>query len=87
MLRPNDFSKPHRTTNITPYQMIGNPAELPERGSSNGGVFHRGQVVWMEESPAPFSIPHTAIGFVDGLGHVLIDRRVLRADASILSQN
>lgn len=83
MLRPSDFSKPHRTTNITPYQMIASPADLPERGSSNGGVFHRGQVVWIQESPAPTWMPHTAVGFVDGLGHVLIDPRILRsADAT-----
>jgi hypothetical protein len=78
MLRPADFSRPHRTMNVAPYQMISSPADLPERGSSNGGVFHRGQIVWVQESPAPVSLPHTAIGFVDGLGHVLIDRRVLR---------
>lgn len=78
MLRPADFTKPHLTTNVTPYQMIASPADLPERGSSNGGVFHRGQVVWMQEAPASISVPNTTIGFVDGLGHVLIDPRVLR---------
>ena len=77
MLRPADFIRPCRTINITPYQMIASPADLPERGSSNGGVFHRGQIVWTQESPTPTSVPHTAIGFVDGLGHVLVDRRVL----------
>ncbi|HLI76147.1 MAG TPA: hypothetical protein VKV02_04310 [Acidobacteriaceae bacterium] len=78
MLRPADFVRPCRTANIAPYQIIASPADLPERGSSNGGVFHRGQLVWTQESPAPVSVPHTAIGFVDGLGHVLIDRRILR---------
>ncbi len=88
MLRPSDFSKPHKTTNVTPYQMIASPSDLPERGSSNGGVFHRGQIVWIQESPAPISVPHTTIGFVDGLGHVLIDPRVLRMmDAVQNTQN
>ncbi|MBE7158563.1 MAG: hypothetical protein INR62_09060 [Rhodospirillales bacterium] len=78
MLRPAGFTKPYRTTNVTPYQMITSPADVPERGSSNGGVFHRGQVVWVHETPAPVSVPHTTVGYVDGLGHVLIDPRVLR---------
>lgn len=78
MLRPADFTKPHRTSRIAPYQIINSPADLPERGSSNGGVFHRGQIVWTQESPAPVPIPNTAIGYVDGLGHVLVDQRLLR---------
>ncbi len=87
MLRPADFIRPCRTVNVTPYQMIASPADLPERGSSNGGVFHRGQLVWTQESPAPVSIPHVAIGFVDGLGHVLIDPRVLRPAEVVTSAN
>ena len=88
MLRPADFTKPHRTINVAPYQMIASLTDLPERGSSNGGVFHRGQIVWIQESPAPTSMPHTAIGFVEGLGHVLIDPRVLRfTDALPNTQN
>ncbi len=79
MLRPADFTKPHRTINVAPYQMITSASDLPARGSSNGGVFHRGQIVWVQESPTPVSVPHTAIGFVEGLGHVLIDARVLRS--------
>lgn len=87
MLRPADFVRPCRTVNVAPYQMISSPADLPERGSSNGGVFHRGQLVWTQESPAPYSIPHTAVGFVDGLGHVLIDPRVLRTVEAALSSS
>lgn len=79
MLRPAGFTKPHKTTNVAPYQMIASPSDLPERGSSNGGVFHRGQIVWVQESPAPISVPNTAIGYVDGLGHVLVDPRLLKA--------
>ena len=68
--------------------MITSPSDLPERGSSNGGVFHRGQIVWVQESPAPVSVPYTTIGYVDGLGHVLIDQRVLRVmDTVVNSQN
>ena len=78
MLRPSDFVRPYRTATVTPYQMIAGPTETPERGSSNGGVFHRGQLVWTREIPLPVSVPHTTIGYVDGLGHVLIDRRTLR---------
>lgn len=88
MLRPEEFSKPHRTINVAPYQMIAGPSDLPERGSSNGGVFHRGQIVWVQESPAAVSVPHTTIGYVDGLGHVLIDQRMLRAmETAMSSQN
>lgn len=85
MLRPADFTKPHKTTNVTPYQMIASPSDLPERSSSNGGVFHRGQLVWVQESPKPVSLPHTTIGFVDGLGHILIDPRVLRLAETVHS--
>ncbi len=77
-MRPADFTTPHRTSNITPYQMITNPSDLPERGSSNGGVFHRGQIVWTQDSPAHTSVPSTTLGFVDGLGHVLVDPRFLK---------
>lgn len=87
MPRPADFSKPHRTVNVAPYQMITSPTDMPERGASNGGVFHRGQIVWTQESPAPFSVPNTAVGFVDGLGHVLIDARVLKLMDANLSSN
>ena len=87
MLRPADFSKPHRTTNVAPYQMITSPTDLPERGSSNGGVFHRGQIVWTQEAPAPVSLANTAIGFVEGLGHVLVDRRFLKLTEVPLSSN
>ena len=78
MLRPADFTQPHRTSIVAPYQMIASPTGTPERGSSNGGVFHRGQIVWIQETPAPVDDPHTAVGFVDGLGHVLIDPRLLK---------
>ena len=78
MLKPADFIKPHKTTNVAPYQIITSPADLPERGSSNGGVFHRGQIVWTQETPTPVATPHTAVGYVEGLGHVLIDHRLLR---------
>lgn len=78
MLRPAEFSKPLRTIHVAPYQMITSPSDLPERGSSNGGVFHRGQIVWVQDSPAPADVSHTTVGYVDGLGHVLIDQRVLR---------
>lgn len=88
MLRPADFVRPCRTVNVVPYQMINSPADLPERGSSNGGVFHRGQLIWTQEAPAAIAVPNTAIGFVDGLGHVLIDPRVLRpADLLTPSSN
>ena len=49
MLRPLDFNKAYRTVNVVPYQILPNAQELPERGSSNGGVFHRGQIVWTQE--------------------------------------
>ena len=78
MLGPADFVHPHRTVNVAPYQMISSPNDMPERGSSNGGVFHRGQLVWIQENPTSIAIPHTAVGYVDGLGHVLIDPRMLR---------
>jgi hypothetical protein len=89
MLRPADFVQPHRTVNVAPYQMIDSPTDLPERGASNGGVLHRGQIVWTQAVPAAVSIPNTAVGFVDGLGHVLIDARLLRRaeGAAASSQN
>ncbi len=87
MLRPAEFSKPYRTTNVAPYQMIASPADLPARGSSNGGVFHRGQIVWTQESSAPLSVSYTAVGFVDGLGHVLVDRRLLKLADMPVSAN
>lgn len=88
MLRPPDFIQPYRTVNVAPYQMISNPTDTPERGASNGGVFHRGQLVWTQENPTPIAVPNTAVGFVDGLGHVLIDPRVLkRADNPGLRAN
>lgn len=83
MSRPSEFCKPYLTTNITPYQLVANPGEVPERGTSNGGVFHRGQTVWMQASPAPLSQPHTILGFVDGLGHVFVDGRILRAAETV----
>ncbi len=78
MLRPAEFIHPYLTVNIAPYQIISGPNDTPERGDSNGGVFHRGQLVWTQETPQPISSPHTAVGYVDGLGHVLIDPRVLK---------
>lgn len=88
MLRPADFSKAHRTVNVVPYQIIPNPQDLPERGSSNGGVFHRGQIVWTQESPVAITHPNSAVGFVEGLGHILIDPRVLRTvDLGAASRN
>lgn len=78
MSRPSDFCKAHLTTNVAPYQMISNPVDQPERGNSNGGVFHRGQKIWTQETPARLSKPHTALGFVEGVGHVLVDARLLR---------
>lgn len=89
MMRPAEFVHPHRTVNVAPYQMINSPTDTPERGSSNGGVFHRGQLVWTKENPTAVSSPNTAVGFVDGLGHVLVDARMLkRADAlAVLSNN
>lgn len=84
MLRPADFTTPYRTSNVTPYQMINNPTDQPERGSSNGGVFHRGQIVWTQESPATNSTSLAAVGFVDGLGHVIVDSRFLKK-ADVLS--
>ena len=78
MSRPANFTRPSRTTHTTPYQMIADPGDLPERGSSNGGVFDRGQLVWIPDPPASLPVPHTAVGYVDGVGHVLIDHRVLR---------
>ena len=88
MLRPADFTKPHRTTNVAPYQMIASPSDLPERSSSNGGVFHRGQIVWVQESPTPVSVPNTAVGYVDGLGHVLVDARFLKmVDMTVSAKN
>ncbi len=78
MVRPPDSTQPHRTTHVTPYQIVTNPKDLPERGSSNGGVFHRSQLVWLPEMPEALSGPHTVVGFVEGVGHVIIDARVLR---------
>ena len=87
-MRPADFTKPFRTINVAPYQMIASPSDVPERGSSNGGVFHRGQIIWTQEAPVPISVPHTTIGFVEGLGHVLIDPRLLRsADPLVNTKN
>lgn len=88
MLRPENFSKPHRTVSVVPYQMITSPSDLPEPSSSNGGVFHRGQIVWTQKTPSSISVPHAIIGFVDGLGHVVIDSRVLRSvEASTHTSN
>ena len=78
MLRPADFVQPYRTVNVAPYQIVNSPNDMPERGSSNGGVFHRGQLVWTQENPKPISLPNTTVGYVDGLGHVLVDLRMLR---------
>ena len=90
-MRPTDFNKAHCTTNVAPYQMIASPSDLPERGSSSGGVFHRGQIVWTQEAPLTVYLPHTTIGFVEGLGHVLVDARVLKVaeaipDAHVLAE-
>jgi hypothetical protein len=78
MLRPGEFTHPHLTVNIAPYQIINSPNDAPERGDSNGGVFHRGQLIWTQETPRPFAELQAAVGYVDGLGHVLIDPRVLK---------
>ena len=88
MLRPADFTTPYRTSNVTPYQMISSPAEAPERGSSNGGVFHRGQIVWTQESPEHLETSNTTVGFVEGLGHVVVDLRFLKKiDSSLGALN
>ena len=78
MLRPAEFTHPHLTVNIAPYQIINSPNDAPERGDSNGGVFHRGQLVWTQETPNHDTRLNFAVGYVDGLGHVLIDPRVLK---------
>lgn len=83
-MRPEGFTRPCRTSNITPYQIITHPADIPERGSSNGGVFHRGQIVWTQSSEASQTLAHTTAGFVDGLGYVLLDPRYLK-EAEIVS--
>lgn len=85
MLRPAGFTKPQRTSHVTPYQMITSPHEVPERGSSNGGVFHRGQIVWTQEVPVRDLVASTTVGFVDGLGHVLIDPRFLKSSEALAS--
>ncbi len=78
MLRPAEFTHPYLTVNIAPYQIINSPHDTPDRGDSNGGVFHRGQLIWTQETPKLIAKFRAAIGYVDGLGHVLIDPRVLK---------
>ncbi len=79
MVKPAIFQQPYVTArNVTYAYTDESVANQP----SLEGVLGSGQVVWVRETYAPRARPRSAVGFVDGIGIVVVDPRWLtRAQA------
>ncbi|MGI4829415.1 MAG: hypothetical protein ACRYFU_14655 [Janthinobacterium lividum] len=81
MLRPPEFGNPYLTVRHTPYQVIAGPSEIADR-SSCGGVIKSGELLWTKQRIPVTRSPRAVLAFVDEIGTIAIDPRVLQlADA------
>lgn len=76
MLRPQVFQQANVAVRNLPYTVL---EESLRDSIDTGGVLGSGQLVWTEMSFTASPRPHSAIGFVDGIGMILVDPRWLTA--------
>ncbi len=79
MLKPQVFQQANVAVHNLPYTVL---EESLRDSLGTGGVLGSGQLVWTEASLAVRPRPHSAIGFVDGIGMVCVDPRWLVAPQS-----
>ena len=79
MHKPQVFQQANIAVRNLPYTVL----EDSLRDSvDTGGVLGSGQLVWTESSLTARPHPHSAIGFVDGIGMIRVDPRWLSAPRS-----
>ena len=81
MVKPAIFQQPYVTARNMPYvytdESVSNQFALE-------GVLCSGQIVWIGEADTSRARPRSAVGFVDGIGIVVVDPRWLtRAQAPV----
>lgn len=76
MLKPQVFQQANVAVRNLPYTVL---EESLRDSIDTGGVLGSGQLVWTESLLPARPRPHSAIGFVDGIGMIRVDPRWLSA--------
>lgn len=81
MNRPDQFQLRYHTTRRTPFQALDSTVEKPDGAGVRAHNLASGQLVWMEEPLPKHPGGRTALGYVEGLGLVLLDHRSLERES------